>query len=1689
LLLCAGALLAPAAPSQGQQGGVRLQVRAALTAADDSYKRGDYEAAQFLLGEAKALAGELSQVELQQLADLTRRNIQALNERKGAIAQLLQAEDALNKGRREEAGALIQALNVNPYLGPTEKQHLADLTARLGNGSPAGAPPPAIKEDARALTDAARTALQRGDLDRAEVLARQAEAVASSWPAWLQPPWRDTPSRVLRDVQAARKKQADDLAARNNPRPPDKQESGSGLMAPLQTVKNLFSRGPATKEQPGPQLPADAARAEATPGQPAADGRVITVAAAAAAGAGNGQVIQSTQYRPGQGPVPTPEIAQAEELLRMGRAALAQNDLAAARRFAEQALAVHAALPWWDDTPEKLLADIRARTNPVAPNPPPAGGQGAPPTTSPYAPATVQVNHDPAGTRNGPPADPRALVRQARELLRQDKLDEADRLSLQAAAVPKTRWGLFEDSPEKLRIAIQQARAAKDKDEAARLLVEAQQSFDRGDLKQAKSLAYQAKRLHGPYSVWDRGDRPDRLLAAIQAAEAREARKGKPPQTDGVHPASGQEKPSGPRSQGTGNQQPGGAMPPMAALEAKQRARGLAAEARALQGNNRLIEARARAQEGLRFEIEATKGGAAFDRNEDTPSQALLDLNTRCTAHIETLLRRAEDSMAGAANRDPSAFQKAAACLAEARQLALVFRLDTARIDERMARLQQTYQLAQGKAPAPTPTPNIVQAGGVAVPLPGMAADPRAVGLDMLEKARLELKNGALNAARHLAEQVFLGHYGVEDEARCFLNSIDAEENNQRHLATCRKFDEAHEAFMQHDYNLARTILAGGVDERLLSPDRLQRLREISAVKEMQPAQAAALPGRAVQQVGGIEQLPGRAVQQVGGVEQQPGRASAGDRRPLTAAPGGLPDDGNFAERFQAIEKITFDKYRVEGLEEQRRAMASARANDYDTAIDILRSYAVRLDGSNLPGDRVAMLRRPVEKRIDDYRKLKAQAEWESKMDSARFPMKDNEKKRTAELRKQQDEMGNLMSQYTALIHEGKYDAALTMAYKMKELDPDSPTVTMAIEMGKIRRNLRNFNANKAEQEDYIVNSLNDAEKTGPYLDMHNPIGWDPVISERAMKRKGVEAGFYRDRRGDVERRIEQRLLAHIDLNWKDTPLKQVVEDLHQIAQVNVVADTDALQEAGVSMDLALSLKVEDMSLKSALNILLKQARLTYVIKDEALQITTEEHAKGKLKMVTYPVGDLVVPVPNHEMPDVLDFFKVAARHMNSYPNWNFGGPMPYIGSGALPAAPPVSNPNSGRGLAANGGAGSAPLGPDKPDKTIEDVLIRLITQTIEPNTWTEVGGKGTIQYFPLGLALVINQTQDIQEQIQDLLQALRRLQDLEVAIEMRLVSVSESFFELMRLDFDLNIMNRQSRYEPQLVTQQFAPPGYLNVFQPSTFFSGLTPAGTFTPDLGVPIKNSSFDFALPPFGGYPGTFGADGGLTLGLAFLSDIQVFMLLEAAQGDRRYNVMQAPKITVFNGQTALITVSDAQFFLTQVNVIPFGSQLVFQPQNSPIFFNITMVVTPVVSADRRFVRMNLAPTLNNLFSANVPLVPIQIPVNTLFNDNITSAQPTIFQTFYQQPGVGTISLNTTVVIPDGGTVLLGGLKALSEGRNEFGPPILSKIPYLNRLFKNVGYGRETQSLMILVTARIIINEEEEQIYLGNLPPIPR
>jgi type II secretory pathway component GspD/PulD (secretin) len=204
---------------------------------------------------------------------------------------------------------------------------------------------------------------------------------------------------------------------------------------------------------------------------------------------------------------------------------------------------------------------------------------------------------------------------------------------------------------------------------------------------------------------------------------------------------------------------------------------------------------------------------------------------------------------------------------------------------------------------------------------------------------------------------------------------------------------------------------------------------------------------------------------------------------------------------------------------------------------------------------------------------------------------------------------------------------------------------------------------------------------------------------------------------------------------------------------------------------------------------------------------------------------------------------------------------------------------------------------------------------------------------------------------------------------------------------------------------------------------------------------------------------------------------------------------------------VFVSDVAFFTLGLQVINVGGQTVYVPSNTPVPIGtsppppgcqignaqpgVSVTVQAIVSADRRFVRLNLAPTLTALTSAVVPLFPVTAFITPVFEGG-SQGVPIPFTQFFQQPSITEIQVQTTVACPDGGTVVLGGLKTLAEGRNEFGPPVLSQIPYINRLFRNQGIGRETRHIMIMVTPRIIIQSEEEASQTGGfgapgqLPP---
>jgi general secretion pathway protein D len=182
---------------------------------------------------------------------------------------------------------------------------------------------------------------------------------------------------------------------------------------------------------------------------------------------------------------------------------------------------------------------------------------------------------------------------------------------------------------------------------------------------------------------------------------------------------------------------------------------------------------------------------------------------------------------------------------------------------------------------------------------------------------------------------------------------------------------------------------------------------------------------------------------------------------------------------------------------------------------------------------------------------------------------------------------------------------------------------------------------------------------------------------------------------------------------------------------------------------------------------------------------------------------------------------------------------------------------------------------------------------------------------------------------------------------------------------------------------------------------------------------------------------------------------------------------------------------------ISVIPVVGDFAAAQQPVVVVLNegTFMTVQATVSPDRRFVRLTIVPFFSNIGEVNTftfegSRTTRERSQSDGPTDDTTSravdVETVTSGTTVQLPTFAFVTVTTTVSVPDGGTILLGGIKRLSEGRSEFGVPILSKIPYVNRLFKNVGIGRETQSLMMMVTPRIIIQEEEEQL-LG-LSPAP-
>ncbi|RPI59444.1 MAG: hypothetical protein EHM48_08865 [Planctomycetaceae bacterium] len=230
-----------------------------------------------------------------------------------------------------------------------------------------------------------------------------------------------------------------------------------------------------------------------------------------------------------------------------------------------------------------------------------------------------------------------------------------------------------------------------------------------------------------------------------------------------------------------------------------------------------------------------------------------------------------------------------------------------------------------------------------------------------------------------------------------------------------------------------------------------------------------------------------------------------------------------------------------------------------------------------------------------------------------------------------------------------------------------------------------------------------------------------------------------------------------------------------------------------------------------------------------------------------------------------------------------------------------------------------------------------------------------------------------------------------------------------------------------------------------------ITNGGTLAPGFG-----SMLGVAGPP--GSIANQISSPGLQVQGVFLDDVQVDFIIQATQASSTTRTLTAPRLTLFNGQQAYVSVGQQRAYVSSFTPVVTENTSALVPSVSTVLDGTMLQVQATVSADKRYVTLTVQPQVSRV-------------------DSIDTFSLGVGQGTLQLPRVTQQEVRTTVSVPDGGTLLLGGMRTSNEAEREGGVPILSKIPVIERLFTNRGKVRDEQTLLILIKPKIIIQREQE------------
>ena len=506
---------------------------------------------------------------------------------------------------------------------------------------------------------------------------------------------------------------------------------------------------------------------------------------------------------------------------------------------------------------------------------------------------------------------------------------------------------------------------------------------------------------------------------------------------------------------------------------------------------------------------------------------------------------------------------------------------------------------------------------------------------------------------------------------------------------------------------------------------------------------------------------------------------------------------------------------------------------------------------------------------------------------------------------------------------------------------------------------------------------------------------------------------------------LNERLNQKISVNFEDVSIEDAILFLRQTTGTTIILAPDVTAVPPVKF------KIENMSFREVIKWILEGSSLKMALQNEAIYISSQPIV-GAIALRMYDVTDLMSPVQD-------------------FP----GKELAISGAG-------------GGGASGGGAFNLFKADAAKPDAggSTPDELIKFIKDNIAKTTW-ETPGMGIDMRG--GSTLFVSQTPETHALVEQLLASMRNTQSLQVNISVQILDVKKGFFEEIGVELtdktggdgaDASISRSSGNYIDSVGGQgatALDPDGYVRLNNTLAYNGSYTqylPANGSTASTSQESRQRGLnaDLAYHPF-----------------SFLGQDQINALFSAFEQETDAQILEHPTLTCFNGQRANTSFIHQRAYIADYDIVNAS----FDPKIEVLNFGNILDVRPVVSSDRKYITMEIRPT---------SVLPVDFQVEILNGFRTAGVPPVIIGLFFypiELPNVEVRELRSTVMMPDKGTLMVGGFSKALRQRTHSGIPFLSHIPFLGRLFSKNGTYDENRRIFFLLNAEILDLGEKEKL----------